>query len=187
MINSWRLKKITKSVSPIGYSRDLMKCTFLQIEYKEFIKWTELNHGNYDMLDIFRQGKRVEYLGYINFSLPVCVDIQSNPDLRTPSSYVTPYYCRQFAYPWGKKALTLSLNSTRLIRTLFMPHLPPPPPPPTLSNCVRINGVWLSLVQDTQSQCLENICSEEDLRSRIFGTFVVKFLACLPLLGFSNI
>ena len=33
----------------------------------------------------------------------------------------------------------------------------------------------------------ENICSENDLRSRIFGTFVVKFLACLPLLGFSNI
>ena len=34
---------------------------------------------------------------------------------------------------------------------------------------------------------LKNICSEEDLRSRIFETFVVKFLACLPLLGFSNI
>ena len=33
----------------------------------------------------------------------------------------------------------------------------------------------------------ENICSEDDLRSRIFGTIVVKFLACLPLLGFSNI
>ena len=32
----------------------------------------------------------------------------------------------------------------------------------------------------------ENICSEDDLRSRIFGTFVVKFLACIPLLGFSN-
>ena len=32
----------------------------------------------------------------------------------------------------------------------------------------------------------ENICSEDDLRSRIFGAFVVKFLACLPLLGFSN-
>ena len=29
-------------------------------------------------------------------------------------------------------------------------------------------------------------CSEDDLRSRIFGTFVVKFLACPPLLGFSN-
>ena len=26
----------------------------------------------------------------------------------------------------------------------------------------------------------ENICSEDDLRSIIFGTFVVKFLACLP-------
>ena len=33
----------------------------------------------------------------------------------------------------------------------------------------------------------ETICSEDDLRSRVFGTFVVKFLACLPLLGFSNI
>ena len=31
------------------------------------------------------------------------------------------------------------------------------------------------------------ICSEDNLRSRIFGTFVVKFLACLPLLEFSNI
>ena len=26
----------------------------------------------------------------------------------------------------------------------------------------------------------ENICSEDDLRSSIFGTLVVKFLACLP-------
>ena len=33
----------------------------------------------------------------------------------------------------------------------------------------------------------KNICSEDNLRSRIFETFVVKFLACLPLLGFSNI
>ena len=39
----------------------------------------------------------------------------------------------------------------------------------------------------TQRQFLENICSVDDLTSRIFGTFVVKFLACLPLLGFSNI
>ena len=28
----------------------------------------------------------------------------------------------------------------------------------------------------------KNICSEDDFRSRIFGKFVVKFLACLPLL-----
>ena len=33
----------------------------------------------------------------------------------------------------------------------------------------------------------KDICSEDDLSTRIFGTFVVKFLACLPLLGFSNI
>ena len=39
----------------------------------------------------------------------------------------------------------------------------------------------------TQRQFSEKICSEDDLRSTIFGPFVVKFLACLPLLGFSNI
>ena len=42
-------------------------------------------------------------------------------------------------------------------------------------------------IRGTQRQFSENICSEDDLRSRIFETFVVKFLACLPLLGFSNI
>ena len=42
-------------------------------------------------------------------------------------------------------------------------------------------------VRGTQRQFSETICSEDDLRSRIFGKFVVKFLACLPLLGFSNI
>ena len=43
------------------------------------------------------------------------------------------------------------------------------------------------ITKGTQRQFSENICSEDDLRSRIFGTFVVKFLAFLPLLGFSNI
>ena len=42
------------------------------------------------------------------------------------------------------------------------------------------------ILRSTQRQFSENICWEDDLRSRIFGTFVVKFLACLPLLGFSN-
>ena len=41
-----------------------------------------------------------------------------------------------------------------------------------------------SAIRGTQRQFSKNICSEDDLRSRIFGTFVVKFLACLPLLGF---
>ena len=43
------------------------------------------------------------------------------------------------------------------------------------------------MVRGTQRHISENICSEDDLRSRILGTFVVKFLACLPLLEFSNI
>ena len=39
----------------------------------------------------------------------------------------------------------------------------------------------------TQRLFSENICSEDGLTSRIFGTFVVEFHACLPLLAwFSN-
>ena len=43
-----------------------------------------------------------------------------------------------------------------------------------------VNGLINPNYRGTQRQFLENICSEDDLRSRIFGTFVVKFLACLP-------
>ena len=46
--------------------------------------------------------------------------------------------------------------------------------------------IIIAIYQGQQRQFSENICSEDDLRSRIFETFVVKFLACLPLLGFSN-
>ena len=51
---------------------------------------------------------------------------------------------------------------------------------------------WLRVccktVRGTQRQFSENICSEDALRSRtVLGTFVVRFLACLPLLGFLNI
>ena len=40
---------------------------------------------------------------------------------------------------------------------------------------------FFSFLRGTQSQFSESICSEDDLRPRIFGTFVVKFL--LPCLS----
>ena len=42
--------------------------------------------------------------------------------------------------------------------------------------------VKLDFFRGTRRQFSENMYSEDDLRSRIFGTFVVKCLACLPLL-----
>ena len=42
------------------------------------------------------------------------------------------------------------------------------------------------IISGTQRQFSENICTEDDLRSRMFGTFVVKFHACLPLLGLTD-
>ena len=56
-----------------------------------------------------------------------------------------------------------------------------------LCNCKFLLLKIGCLDKGTQRQFSENICSEDDLRSRSFGTFVVKFLACLPLLRFSNI
>ena len=51
----------------------------------------------------------------------------------------------------------------------------------TISTCIS------ATLRDTHCQFSENICSDDDLRSEIFGTFAVKFLACLPLLGYLNI
>ena len=45
----------------------------------------------------------------------------------------------------------------------------------------------MNIIIGTQRQFSKHICSEDDLRSSIFGTFVVKFFACLPLLGFSHV
>ena len=56
-----------------------------------------------------------------------------------------------------------------------------------LKRCRQISFALPRVFRGTQRQFSEKICSEDDLRSRIFGTFVVKFLACLPVLGFSNI
>ena len=55
-----------------------------------------------------------------------------------------------------------------------------------LTTTKRHNGTVRPIIRVTQRQFLKNICSEDDLRSRIFGIFVVKLLACLALLGFSN-
>ena len=50
-----------------------------------------------------------------------------------------------------------------------------------------MDGGYPQSFRGTQRQFSKNICSKDDLRSRIFGTFVVKRLVCVPLLGFSNI
>ena len=55
-------------------------------------------------------------------------------------------------------------------------------------HAVKLDRYFTTKLSGTQRQFSEkSICSEDDLRPRIFGTFVVKFLACLSLLGFSNI
>ena len=51
---------------------------------------------------------------------------------------------------------------------------------------MRVRDKGVPYIKGTQRQFSENTCSEDHLRSRIFGTFVVKFLACLPVLGFLN-
>ena len=55
------------------------------------------------------------------------------------------------------------------------------------ASAFTIRKTKLTNFRGTQRQFSGNTRSEDDLRSRIFGAFVVKFLACLPLLGFSNI
>ena len=53
--------------------------------------------------------------------------------------------------------------------------------------CHTMRELINHFIRGNQRQFSEKIYSEDDLRSSIFGTFVVRSLACLPLLGFSNI
>ena len=57
----------------------------------------------------------------------------------------------------------------------------------SLANLAFHAGVTIGNSGAPNDNFRKNTCSEDDLRSRIFETFVVKFLACLSLLGFSNI
>ena len=86
-------------------------------------------------------------------------------------------------------SVRVACHSRRWLNKLSLKcHLslrPTPSPPPQRAARRKRRRLWS--FRGTLRQFSENICSEDDLRSRIFGTFVVKFLACLPLLGFSNI
>ena len=92
-------------------------------------------------------------------------EIRLNPALQTSSPPLirTAHYSGQLLCPWGKKALTFSLNSIRSIRAprllslrvrvnhLIIFFCPPPSP------SVRINGVWQNnkkLVWRKESQTL---------------------------------
>ena len=70
---------------------------------------------------------------------------------------------------WGKTSELLN----KTVRLTFTPV-------PDQNGVVNISGA-------PNDNFRKNICSGDDLRPRIFETFVVKFLACVPLLGFSNI
>ena len=67
-------------------------------------------------------------------------------------------------------------NSGILIKTYVSDH-----------QSLQWNLCVLTSLRGAQGQFSENICSEDDVRSRIYGTFVVKYLCCLHLLGFWNI
>ena len=45
-------------------------------------------------------------------------------------------------------------------------------------SCVLQGGMTINSDRGTQRQFWENICSEDDLQSRIFGTLIV--ISCLP-------
>ena len=92
--------------------------------------------------------------------------------------------CRNFLFNFGQlfsqflwKATIAHINSTLKQFTRQLNKIIQSGGSDWISNCTWAPNVsfW------------ENICLEDDLRSRIFGTFSVKFLAYMPLLGFSNI
>ena len=121
-----------------------------------------------------------------------------------PMRYVTPHFSdwrSAASHRYRNRAENHSYENTSAVRRLFgRTQLLISKKTKTLNLCGILSNLsekvlikrvtwfyWKSLKQGTQRQFSQNICSEDDLRSGIFVTFVVKFLACLPHLGFSNI
>ena len=77
-----------------------------------------------------------------------------------------------------KLQLVDSNTSTIIISTLFVSNIN--------TDCVQLFDSLFHTGAPNEN-FRKNICSQDDLRSRIFGSFFVRFVACLPLLGFSNI
>ena len=69
----------------------------------------------------------------------------------------------------------LSTTGYKILIKVFVPDSFALPAWPHNSR-VNVYNFRFVLIRGTQRQLLENICSEDDLRSRIFGTFVLKFL-----------
>ena len=65
----------------------------------------------------------------------------------------------------------------RMLLELFLPFRP-------FKKTVNIR--WTTISGAPNDNFRKIICWEDDLRSRIFESFSDKFLACRPLLGFSN-
>ena len=101
--------------------------------------------------------------------------------------------CRcNYSCDWFVALFVAFVISQSRLKSPFSPWSAPKTRPDTylVTNRDLWRRDWCStskITRGTQRQCSENICPEDDLRSRIFGTFVVKFLSCLPLLGFSNV
>ena len=139
---------------------------------KEIFRWQLLDPGSYDNL--------LEWAG-----------TPSQENKRISNMMMRIFKCINFTnYPAYLKGL-FQFRTVRLYNSLRGTNVLVLPKPGMLQR--DIGTRFLILLGDQnhnrgiQRQFLENICQEDDLRSRIFGTFVVKFLACLPLLGFSNI
>ena len=119
------------------------------------------------------------------------------------SNHMAICHVPKVVFPCASSLYFSSRPKHNILWSFLYKFLPPPPSTPlivfsflfyftghrTCKTFIKCHFVLFLISKDriirsTQRQFLKNICSEDDLRSRIFGTFVVKFLACLPLLGF---
>ena len=99
------------------------------------------------------------------------------PHARKTSGY--PGYQNDNIFWWEEENLCLNKRRQDKINYKLINN--------SFKNKIHYYITQMRFYRGTQRQFSEYICLEDDLRSRIFGTFVVKFLACLLLLRFSNI
>ena len=98
-----------------------------------------------------------------------------SPPTEAPLEYLTRCYFAATQFNEWEPLLIAQFNCLLLNEAKVFPAKLNPF---SIISCV--GDLCKSLYRGTRRQFSENICVENDLRSRIFGTFVIKFLIACP-------
>ena len=146
---------------------------FLSHWYEVLVVWRK--HGIIFLIYLIVDGTVIWIPSHFSRYVTQLLNALSSPEGRESDLYIS-FFARNGEEEIGQKEILWQ----RKVRKYFLDWFTPGKGPSIeffgRSNITIQDNRQTDSFRGTQRQFSENICSEGDLRSRIFGTFLVKFL-----------